>query len=275
VSSDKNLEVKNLEFLKIQEERFKNYDLKLFAAEREMKELAYRIHELQQEHRISQKQISKIKNEVYSLHELLSTNKKETEIIKKGLRSGIFEETPGESYQMSPQSSSAPLPSPSTTTGRTMLPEMVVAQQLYEEKNSPLTKKTVSATTEEGAEGLLTSAKTKMGLAEYEDSILILEKIKKNYPNYDDQGQTFLLAAQAWIKLGEYNNVFKELNTFYLKYPKTSHLAEAKLLEGLAYEKINSKLKAAELYQEVIALLPQSKEAENARAGMIRMRDEK
>ena len=84
-----------------------------------------------------------------------------------------------------------------------------------------------------------------------------------------------LLSSEAWLRLGEYNNVFNELRTFYIKFPNTPYLAHAKLLEAETYEKLNSKSKAAQIYQEVITLSPQSTDAQNARDGMLRMRDSK
>ena len=69
-----------------------------------------------------------------------------------------------------------------------------------------------------------------------------LNKLKKNYPNYDDKGHSYLLSGESWLRVREYNNVLNELRTLYQISHNSPELAHAKLLEGETYEKIlNSK----------------------------------
>ena len=220
---------------------------------------------------VSKKIISILKNDVSSLTEQIATNKKEIEIIKRGLRSGIFEDQ-GSGDKQSP-----------AQIGLSMLPDMNEGRDMYfEKKESPILPNTTSLQAKEmsladptGPNQLIAEAEVKLRQAQYGEAILELNKLKKNYPNFDDKGHSYLLSSEAWLRLGEYNNVLNELRTYYIKFPNSPELTHAKLLEGQTYEKLNSKSKAAQIYQEVITLSPQSVDAQNARDGLLRMRDAK
>ena len=245
----------------------KEHEMRIISLENTIKKLNFQINDLSQDNNISKKIISLLKNDVSSLNEQIATNRKEIEIIKRGLRSGIFEDQT--SFEKQPASS----------LGVTMLPDMNESRDIYTDKSNssiiPLQSSTTSANEPIGPAQLIADAEIKLRQAQYGEAIISLNNVKKNYPNYDDNGKSLILASEAWLRLGEYNNVFNELRTFYIKYPNNPDLPHAKLLEGETFEKLNSKSKAAQLYQEVITLSPQSTDAQGARDGMLRMRDAK
>ncbi len=245
----------------------KDHEMRIFALENTIKKLNFQINDLSNDNNISKRIISLLKNDTGSLNEQIATNRKEIEIIKRGLRSGIFEDQT--SFDKQSKSS----------LGVTMLPDMTESRDIYTDKNNltkvPLQSATATANEPIGPAQLIADAEIKLRQAQYGEAIISLNNMKKNYPNYDDNGKSLILSSEAWLRLGEYNNVFSEIRTFYIKYPNNPDLAHAKLLEGETYEKLNSKSKAAQLYQEVITLSPQSTDAQSARDGMLRMRDAK
>jgi TolA-binding protein len=245
----------------------KEHEMRIISLENTVKKLNFQINDLSQDNNISKKIISLLKNDVSSLNEQIATNRKEIEIIKRGLRSGIFEDQTSFDKQ------------PASSMGVTMLPDMTESRDIYTDKNNstiiPLQSATPSTNEPIGPAQLIADAEIKLRQAQYGEAIISLNNVKKNYPNYDDNGKSLILSTEAWLRLGEYNNAFNELRTFYIKYPNNSDLPHAKLLEGETYEKLNSKSKAAQLYQEVITLSPQSTDAQSARDGMLRMRDAK
>ncbi len=245
----------------------KDHEMRIISLENTIKKLNFQINDLSQDDNISKRIISLLKNDTISLNEQIATNRKEIEIIKRGLRSGIFEDQTSIDKQ------------PAGSLGVTMLPDMIESRDIYTDKNNltkiPLQSSTASANEPIGPAQLIADAEIKLRQAQYGEAIISLNNMKKNYPNYDDNGKSLILSSEAWLRLGEYNNVFSEIRTFYIKYPNNPDLSHVKLLEGETYEKLNSKSKAAQLYQEVITLSPQSNDAQSARDGMIRMRDSK
>lgn len=249
----------------------KNHEFRIVDLENQIKKLNYLVSDLAHDNTVSKKIISILKNDVSSLLEQLATNKKEIEIIKRGIRSGIFEDQDLLEKQ------------PPASLGISMLPDMTDGREVFtEKKESSLLSPKYSTSMREntlaeptGPAQLLAEAEIKLRQAQYGEAILELNKLKKNYPNFDDKGHAYLLSGESWLRLGEYNNVLNELRTFYIKFPNSPELAHAKLLEGETYEKLNNKSKAAQLYQEVITLSPQSTDAQNARDGLLRMRDSK
>ncbi|WP_186646838.1 tetratricopeptide repeat protein [Fluviispira vulneris] len=247
----------------------KDQEKRLIKLEKDNKTLMFQINDLIQDNRISKKVITQLRNDVFSLSEIISTNKREIEIIKRGLRSGIFEDLNVSSK------------SPSSSTGQSMFPDILESRYGLEERPNSISKDggkmevTQPSSNPMSAAQLLANAEIKIQQAQFGEAIVTLEEMKKNFPNYDDSGKSNILAAEAWLRMSEYNNVLNELKTFYLKYPASHELSHAKLLEGQTYEKMDRKNKASDLYQEVIALAPQSNDAQNAREGMLRMRDSK
>lgn len=244
----------------------KNHEIRILSLENTVKKLDFIINDLNQDNIISKKIISLLKNDVNSLNEQITTNKKEIEILKRGLRSGIFEDQTSIDKQ-----------SPNNI-GITMLPDMNEGMTILSDKNNINNQKKISSQRLDdpiGPTQLIVNAENNLRLSKYEEVILILDNLKKNYPNYDDKGRSLLLSSEAFLRLENYNNVFNDLKVFYIKYPNSSELFHAKLIEGEAFEKLNNKSKAAKLYQDVCSLTPQSVDCQNAKEGLLRMRDAK
>ncbi len=236
--------------------------------ESSMSNLKFQLKNLAQEYEISKKILSSLQNDMQSQNEELATQRKNIDILKRGLRSGLFEELPDDTTI-----------NPIKNNNSTMLPDFTNGRSSFTDRanflNSVSSGKTLNTNDPIGPKQLLASAEIKIRKAEYKKGLVELEELKKKFPNFDDGGRSFLLSAEAWVKLKEYENVLPEIRSFYLKYPTSAELAYAKLLEGQAYEGNGSFEKAATLYNEVISLSPQSTLAQSARNGMLRMSDQK
>ena len=222
------------------------------------------IANLEQDNESSKKLIASMQNDLQSQNEEIETQKKNISILKRGLRSGIFEELPSDTANNKAKNSNTTL-LPDFVNGRTGFTENpMLPIEMKENKQDPV-----------GPKELLAYAEIKIRKSEFKEGLIKLDELRKKFPNFDDNGRSFLLSAEAWLKLKEYNNVTPEIRNFYLKYPTSADLAYAKLLEGQATEGNGSFEKAATLYNEVISLSPQSTLAQSARDGMLRMRDQK
>lgn len=244
-------------------------DAKIASLESEINRLNSEILTLQQDNNTSKKMLSSIQNDLQSQNEELSTQKKNIAILGRGLRSGIFEELPEDKTNNMVKSLSS----------SSMLPDLTNGRSGFIDQQSAINT-TPNGTKEkkedlQGPKELLANAEIKMRKYEFKDALAKLDELKKKFPDYNDNGRSFLLSAEAWLKLKEYDNVIPEIRNFYLKYPTNADIAYAKLLEGQANEGNGSFEKAAMLYNEVISLSPQSSLAQSARDGMLRMRDQK
>lgn len=108
--------------LDVLESSGKNHEFRIVDLENQVKKLNYLINDLTQDNNVSKKIISILKNDVSSLTEQLATNKKEIEIIKRGIRSGIFEDQ-GSGEKQSP-----------ANIGLSMLPDLNEGRDMYTEK---------------------------------------------------------------------------------------------------------------------------------------------
>lgn len=247
----------------------KDHEIRLFELENAIKKLNAQTNDLSQDNFTTKKSIAILKNDINSLNEILITNKRDIDIIKRGLRSGVYDD-----FDLLEKK-------PPGSLGVTMLPDLNSGRDGYSEKSNELqsvnmqTMTTMPNERDGNPQQMLTSAEKKMKDAQYSEALNTLSLVKKNFPNFQDDGRVAILSSEAWLRLGQYNNVLQELQNFYQKNPNSPNLAHAKLLEALSFEMLNSKAKAAQLYQEVIALSPQSMLAQNAREGMLRMRDSK
>ena len=241
---------------------------KLNEIDQKLIDLQMKTSRLQQENEEANKTISSLENEVQSQNEMILSQKKNISILKRGMRSGLFEELP-EDAQDEPLKNDKTSPLPNLTNGRSGLTE-----DLHLGKEDVPTK-SEGRDYPIGPKELLASAEIKIRESHFKEGILQIDELKKKFPNFDDNGRSFLLAAEGWLKLKDYNNVLSEIHSFYLKYPENADLTYAKLLEGQSNEGLGRYESAASLYGEVISLSPQSAYAAKARNGMLRMRDQK
>lgn len=245
-----------------------DHEKRIVALESTIIHLKYEIAGLSQDNAISKKMLASIQSDLQSQNEELSTQKKNVAILKRGLRSGVFEELPEDSANNTFLSKKTP-----------MLPDLTNGRSGFTEDTDALKSTKIQMENKgdsiAGPKELLANAEIKIRKNEYKDGLDKLSELRKKFPNYEDNGRSFLLTAEAWLKLKEFDNVIPEIRNFYLKYPTSADLAYAKLLEAQATEGNGSFEKAAMLYNEVISLSPQSSLAETAKNGMLRMRDQK
>ena len=236
--------------------------------EKSIAQLKDQVAALQEQASANQKNVISLQNEFQSQNEEIMTQKKNISILNRGLRSGIFEELPEDIPKAKLKESKT-----------TMLPDFVNGRSGFSEEKSELNRleKDISNKKDSniGPKDLLAHAEIKIRKSELKEGLIELDELKKNFPNFEDNGRAFLLAADAHIKLKEYDNALPEIRKFYLKYPTSVDIIYAKLLEAQCFEGKGSFERSANLYNEVISLSPQSRYAQLSKDGMLRMRDQK
>lgn len=250
---------------------------KVYQKER-LEKIETMLYNLKIENETTKKNVSLLKQEMQANREELLSQKRNLEILRQGVRSGIFQDTYTDDSK-TPQSTAA------KESGRdehtpVSLPSFALGQEHFSEPDSSLEKEP-SANTQikkdfpTNPQELLALAADNIRKTNYQAALKLLNNLRQQFPNYDDQGESELLTAQSWLKLKEFDQVIPPLRNFYLKYPTSAHLAYAKLLEAQAQEANGNLESAGRLYHEVVSLSPESDCAELAKNGVLRIRNKK
>lgn len=215
---------------------------------------------LVKDHAISKQHIAGLNSDVRSLFEQVSTLKRQLEVVRRGMRSGVFEEF-ADTGKFDVAHEKGPA-----------LPDLSFGRVQVSSVDSVRTQ-------DEGLkllpEQLLADAELKMQRAQFGEAVVILTEIEKSAPNMRDEGRSLLLLAECWNKLGQFDNAQVVLRSFYLNHPTSPHVLKGKYLEALSNEGRGLKGRAVVLYREVVAGGPQTSLAQSAREAMQRLRDAK
>lgn len=175
-------------------ETSQDQEKRLAKLEENVSHLKFHVSELQQDNALSKKLIGAIENDLQAQNEELATQKKNVSILNRGLRSGIFEELPEDRANNSVKKLSS-----------SMLPDFANGRSGFDDSNNVTSMMPIEnlETNEDpiGPKELLASAEIKIRKAEFKDGLLKLEELKKKFPNFDDNGRSFLLSAESWLKL--------------------------------------------------------------------------
>jgi TolA-binding protein len=238
--------------------------------------------------------IAGMKAELHSMREQLDCTRSHIETLRRGIRSGIFENSLAQ-RKIAPKKHGTPLPQNhgnDKDLGDCHGENRIDLSGMLESKNSDLgldlgrdfpsaelkghRMAAKDSTKNEEASlpaQMLADAQLKLNRGSYGEAIALVSEVQKKFPKHDDGGLGALILAESWLKLGEHENVFPVLRGFYLKHPQSPDFLSAKLTEGLALEGSGARERAAGVYREIIALGPETLFANSARKALQRMRD--
>ena len=104
------------------------------------------------------------------------------------------------------------------------------------------------------------------------EAIKQFEKLLKDYPNPQYEGQFLLFIATYYEYLYQHEKAIETFQKVISKYPKSPLASIAQCAIGIIYEeRLENKPKAEEAYRKVLSLYPASPEAEEAEAGLKRL----
>ena len=262
----------------------------------ELETLKKSSRETQAENQMSGEQLALLKVEIASLKEQQATMRRQLDVVKRGARSGIYEEQGGSkngfktsefgAEKSAEKATEKPLVNmdvpalkmPDMSKGRSAqsIPfetaeNNSLASPSKEENDSSSSLATSSRLSQPSQ--IFADAQLKMQRANYGEAIVDLAQLQKDKPNFEDNGLVALLLAECWLKIGQPENALPVLRSFYLKHPQSPDLLKAKMLEGRVLEKSGAREKALIVYREVLALGPETAFAREARTALGRMRD--
>ena len=224
--------------------------------------------------KLTSEQLALLKTEVVSLKEQQATSRRQLEVVRRGARSGIYEDqSAGKAGEKAPHKPLVGIDVPAIKTPDAGIGRSAEGSpgELGHEESEIDTPSPSAAGAQ--AHQLVADAQLKMQRASYGEAVVVLAQLQKEIPNFEDNGLVSLLLAECWLKLAQPENALPVLRSFYLKHPQSPDLLKAKLLEGRVLEKSGAREKALVVYREVLALGPETAFAREARAALGRMRD--
>lgn len=229
-----------------------------------------------------------LKVEVTSLKEQQSTTRRQLDVVRRGARSGIYEEqSPAKNAEKKTEKPFVGMDVPAIKepdSGRGRSAHSIPFQGPSRSATNADADDDAQDNTDAGTESevsaggaqadqILADAQLNMQRANFGEAVVALAQLQKEKPNFEDNGLAALLLAECWLKLGQPENALPVLRGFYLKHPQSPNLLKAKILEGHVLEKSGAREKALVVYREVLALGPETAFAREARTALGRMRD--
>lgn len=207
----------------------------------------------------AQGEVALLKLEIMSLKEKVATLQRKFDVILKGQRSGLYDDTATiatAAFQKAAAAQRNPVP-PLTSDGPVDRFENDDSAQLREKSLTP-----------EKPQQLVDRANLLLEQREFGRVAQLLENFQQRFPNNGLSAVAELTLAEAYVELKSPQQALTHVRTFYLQHPNDAQLPRAKWLEARAQELLDAPQKAAALFREVIALNPQSQLALKSRAAL-------
>lgn len=204
-------------------------------------------------------ELAQLRIEVLSLKEKVSSLQRKFDVILKGQRSGLYDESAVSetiSQFRNPKSKTNAVP-PLTSEGPI---------DRFDD-NSDIQRRD-KALSPEKPEQIVERAIVLLEQREFGRVAQMLENFQQRFPNNGLSATAELTLAEAYVELKSPQQALTHVRTFYLQHPNDAQLIRAKWLEGRSQEQLDAPQKAAQLFREIIALDPQSELALRARAAL-------
>ncbi|MBX9702601.1 MAG: outer membrane protein assembly factor BamD [Silvanigrellaceae bacterium] len=248
----------------------KSFDTKV-SQEDEIKILKAKVLKAEEKIQEFNKDTILFKFNLQTLNERILTLQKDLEIINRGVRSGIYENL---SSKMNMDKmlieQKEKLPNAPFATGSINTQVGVASSSSGEEiSSSPFQLNNKKTELE-----LLADAEIKTQRKEFKQALESINILRKNYPNSVYKDREFVIAADSWFGLKEYQHTLSVVRDFYLSFP-SGHQKTIKMqfMEALCYEAMGLKEKAATLFSEIIHKEPNSSYAKTSRKNLERLKN--
>jgi tetratricopeptide (TPR) repeat protein len=228
----------------------------------------------------AQRDVASLQSKVDSLERTVTILRNEIASLKRGFRSGLFEDVKG-------LGSAGPDSSPVTDLG---FEDTLGAQSadVSSLEQSPSTSQphvgevqnskdnpSSLATLKKGEEPnkLIEQALTNIQAKDPAAALVTLTTLRDRYPGFPDEGLGDVLMAECWNALNSPEKALSPVERFLSVHSTSALLPRAKLAQALAYRTLGERQKSIQLLLEVIALAPETKTADVARARLAELRE--
>lgn len=226
----------------------------------------------------AQRDVASLQSKVESLERTVKTLRGEIALLKRGLRSGLFEDVNG-------SAAAGANSNPTTDLGfeDTVGPDATgqdLAQSVAKEGNTDghqadLTDSTSLASLKKSEEPnkLIEQALANVQSRDPAAALVALNTLREKYPGFPNEGLSDVLMAECWNALNSPEKALGPIERFLSIHSTSALLPRAKLAQALAYRTLGESQKSIQLLLEVIALAPETKTADAARARLAELRE--
>ena len=224
----------------------------------------------------AQRDVASLQTRIATHERQIAALRSELALIKRGLRSGIFEPVAhGESAPSHLDDAPAldlgfeDAPSGVATVAglagaATAAPQATPSAPAAEKPNAAMPKDEPYA--------LIESAVRSMEQQDYPSAVLALTTMRQRYPGFADEGLSDVLLGESWNALKSPEKALPPLERFLSVHGSSRLLPRAKLAQADAFSGLGERQKSITLLLEVIALAPETPTADAARARMASLR---
>ena len=235
----------------------------------------------------AQRDVASLQTRVASQERQIAQLRSEVALIKRGLKTGLFE----------PVATGSDMETGAVTGGLDGVPaldlgfedttgghvesaaaagELAAADHEGQQKTAPAPDlKPDLRTQAESPYDLIESAIKNMERRDYPAALVTLTAIRDRYPGYADEGLSDVLTAESWNALKAPEKALPSLERFVAVHGSSKLLPRAKLAQADAHAALGERQKSLDLLMQVIALAPETQSADSARARLASMRDVK
>lgn len=121
---------------------------------------------------------------------------------------------------------------------------------------------------------ILESAAEHIEMKDFPKAIVLLESLREKYAGYADEGLGDLLLAESWLQMQAPERSLPALERMLGKNPRSPHVPRAKLAQAQSLRMLGERERATQILLEVLAIDPQSRAADLARAELELMKTE-
>lgn len=222
----------------------------------------------------SQRDVASLQSRVDASERQLAALRSEVALIKRGLKTGLFEPVSGLGDADGAAMAGAPAPhlgfdDPSLSEGQVAASDpsgkALVAEQPGGIGRADLAR-------EEEPYALIEKAIASIEKKDYPAALVTLTALRERYPGYSDEGLADVLTAESWNAIKAPEKALAPVERFVAVHGSSRLLPRAKLAQADAYAALGERQKSIELLLEVISLAPETPSADAARSRLAALR---
>jgi hypothetical protein len=231
----------------------------------------------------AQRDVASLQSKVDSLERTVTILRNEIASLKRGFRSGLFEDVK-RTESTGPDSSpvtdlgfedtlgaqSSPI-SDLASLGKSPSSSQPTDLEAQNAKTDPSALATLKKSEEPNR--LIEQALANIQAKDPAAALVTLTTLRDRYPGFPDEGLGDVLMAECWNALNSPEKALSPVERFLSVHSTSALLPRAKLAQALAYRTLGERQKSIQLLLEVIALAPETKTADVARARLAELRE--